>query len=214
MTAKSLTEELKAIRDGSTARASELYDGLVARLTETGALAGALKAGDTFPDFQLASADGRFVTRADVLANGPAIFVFDRGAWCPYCSAVLGAWAKVADRCRAVGATLVAITPEAGGRALRTKVDHNLDFDVLCDLDNVLALECGLVYPVSEELRQGYLARGLDFEKIYGNKAWMLPAPATFVVRPGGVIAHATIDADFRYRQEPSEILKLLATLR
>jgi peroxiredoxin len=127
---------------------------------------------------------------------------------------VLGAWAKAADQCRAAGATLFAVTPEAGGRALRTKVDHNLDFDVLCDLDNVLALECGLVYPVSEELRQGYLARGFDFEKIYGNTAWMLPAPATFIVRPNGVIAHATVDADFRYRQEPSEILRLLATLR
>lgn len=214
MTDKTLTENMKAIRDRSTEESRRLYDVLVAHLRASGALAGALKPGDPFPDFQLVSAEGRFLTRADVLAKGPAIVIFDRGAWCPYCSAVLAAWSKLVPQVRAAGATLVAVTPEAGGRTLRAKLDHNIDFEVLCDLDSILALECGLVYPVSDELREAYLARGLDLEKVYGNPAWMLPAPATFVVREDAKIAHAAIDVDFRYRQEPAEILKLLAAAR
>lgn len=211
---KTLADEMKLIRDGSSERSRRLYDTLVQHLNETGALSGSLKAGDTFPDFQLVSAEGNFVTRADILANGPAVVVFDRGAWCPYCAAVLGALSKVAPAIAAAGARLVAITPEAGGAALRTKVDRGLDLELLCDLDNLLALECGLVYKVSDDLRRAYLDRGIDLERIYGNTSWMLPAPATFVVRRDGTIAYANVAADFRFREDPAEILKHLQALR
>jgi peroxiredoxin len=190
-----------------------LYDGLVKHLIDSSAIGNALKAGDRIPDFQLASADGRFVTSAEILARGPAVLSFYRGAWCPYCSAELNALADIAAQIRAAGATLVAITPEAGGAALRTKVERNLDFDILCDLDNTLALECGLIFRIPDDLREAYLARGIDFAKIYGNNSWMLPAPATYIVRKDGIIAEAYVNPDFRYRLEPREILAALAKI-
>lgn len=214
MTKKTLADELAAIRNKASARGRAAYDKLVKHLIDSGATDGALKEGATFPDFQLASAEGRFVRRTDVLANGPAVISFYRGAWCPYCSAELNALADVAPDIRAAGARLVAITPEAGGTALRTKVDRNLDFEILIDLDNVLALECGLMFPVPDDIRQGYMARGIDFVRIYGNDAWMLPTPATYIVRGDAVIARAYVNPDFRRRLEPADILKSLAELR
>jgi peroxiredoxin len=214
MTKKTLADELAAIREKSSARGREVYDRLVKQLTESGAMAGALKEGAVFPDFQLASADGRFVRRADVLAHGPAVFSFYRGAWCPYCSAELNALAEIAPQIRSAGATLVAITPEAGGVALRTKVDRGLEFEILCDLDNTLALECGLMFPVPDDIRAAYLERGIDFVRTYGNEAWLLPTPATYVVGRDAVVAMAYVNPDFRHRLEPSEIVKALAKLR
>ena len=210
----SLADRLADIRDKASPRARTLYDALVKQLTDSGATAGALKEGDTFPDFQLASADGRLLTRGAILAKGPAVFGFYRGAWCPYCSAELEAFAEIAPQVRAAGATLAAITPESGGAALRTKVERGFEFDILCDLDNVLAMECGLVFPVPDDIHKAYLERGIDFAKIYGNDAWMLPTPATYIVRPDARIAHAYVNPDFRYRMEPAEILKTLQALR
>jgi len=212
--AKTLAERLADVRAQMSARSNQLYDALVKHLVESGAMEGALNDGDAFPDFQLASADGRFVRLVDVLKNGPAVISFYRGAWCPYCSAELAALAEVEPKIRALGATLVAITPEASGTALRTKVDRRLDFEILCDLDNVLAMECGIVFPVPDDLRKAYVSIGRDFCAIYGNDAWMLPTPATYIVRKDGVIARAYIDPDFRHRMEPSEILKTLESLR
>jgi peroxiredoxin len=214
MAKRTLAGELAAIRDKASPSGREVYDRLVKHLIESGAIAGALKKGDEFPDFQLASADGRFVRRADLLARGPAVVNFYRGAWCPYCSAELRALAEIAPEIAAAGAMLAAITPEAGGRALRTKVDRGLDFEILCDLDNTLAHECGLMFPVPDEIRAVYLDRNIDFARIYGNEAWLLPAPATYVLRADGIIALAYVNPDFRYRLEPAEILKALATLR
>jgi peroxiredoxin len=214
MAKKTLAEELAAIRDKASARGRDAYDKLVKQLTESGAIEGALKEGDAFPDFQLASADGRFVRRADLLAHGPAVISFYRGAWCPYCSAELNALAEIAPQIRAAGATLAAITPEAGGTALRTKVDRGLAFEILCDLDNTLALECGLMFPVPDDIRALYMERSIDFVRIYGNDAWLLPTPATYIVRRDGVIVSAYVNPDFRYRLEPTEIVKALAALR
>jgi peroxiredoxin len=210
---KTLTQELAAIRDAANPQGRALYDAPVKHLIESGAMENALKEGDVFPDFQLASAEGHFVRRADILATGPTVISFYRGAWCPYCSAELNALAEIAPQIRSAGAALVAVTPEAGGTALRTKVDRGLDFEILCDLDNVLALECGLVFPVPDELRRAYLKNGRDFSLIYGNDAWMLPTPATYVLRRDGIVARAYVNPDFRHRLEPGEILKSLKAL-
>lgn len=210
MTGPSLADQLAALRNAASEDGRRLYDALVKHLEESGALDGALKAGATFPNFQLVSAGGRFVTRDELLAKGPAVIVFDRGSWCPYCRAVLRALNGVSAEISAAGATLTAITPEAGGAALRVKVDASLDYEILCDLDSTLALECGLVFPVSDDLRQAYLARGIDLTKLFGGGAWVLPAPATYVVRKDATIAAAHIAIDFRHRQDPKEILEIL----
>jgi peroxiredoxin len=89
-----------------------------------------------------------------------------------------------------------------------------VDFDVLCDVDSVLAMQCGLLFPVSDDLRRAYLERGIDLEKLYGNDAWMLTAPATYVVGKDAKVARISLDPDFRYRLEPSELLTYLAALR
>lgn len=213
MNENSLADQLRELRDGSNARARELYDELARHLKESGALGGALKQGATFPDFELPDAQGRLVTRADILSDGPAVVVFDRGAWCPYCRTVLAALGKVASQIRAAGARLVAVTPEVSGGTARIKQETGIDFDVLCDVDSVLAMQCGLVFPVSDDLRKAYLERGIDLEKIYGNNAWMLPAPATFVVGRDAKISRVFLDPDFRYRLEPSELLAHLTQL-
>lgn len=208
-------DPLAEVRCSESATSRERYDALVKQLIESGAMAGALKEGATFPDFQLPSAEGRFMRRDELLANGPAVFAFYRGAWCPFCSAELNALAKIVPQVHAAGANLVAITPEAGGAALRIKIERKLDaLDIVCDLDNVLALECGLMFPLPDDIRKTYLDGGIDFEKIYGNNSWMLPTPATYVVRPDATIARAYINPDFRYRLEPAEILGTLAALR
>jgi peroxiredoxin len=207
---RSLSDELEAIRDASSERARMSYDTLVRHLIDSGATHQALREGDDFPDFRLPNAEGRLVTREELLRNGPAVVSFYRGIWCPYCSAELNALAGIAPQIAARGGSLAAITPEVGGAALKTKVERALAFEVLCDMDNTLALECGLLFPLPDDIRAIYLERGIDFNRIYGNDAWLLPVPATYVVRSDSVIATAYVNPDFRYRLDPTEILKAL----
>ena len=209
-----LADKLKAIRDRANPEGKKLYDDLIAHLKASGALDGVVKVGESFPDFALPDADGKIVTRATLLSNGPAVIVFDRGAWCPYCTLVLSELGRLAPSLKAAGATVVAVTPEVGGGAARIKAQCAIDFDVLSDVDNVLGMECGLVFPVPDKIRRAYLEKGIDLERINGNDMWLLPAPATFVVAKDATVRQSFVDIDFRYRVEPAEILKAVQALR
>jgi len=209
-----LDDKLKAIRDRANPAGKKLYDDLIAHLKQSGALDNVVKAGESFPDFALPSAAGQIVTRTALLANGPAVVVFDRGAWCPYCTLVLSELAKIAPAIREAGATVVAVTPEVGGGAARIKAQCGIDFDVLSDVDNVLGMECGLTFPVPDNIRRAYVETGIDLERINGNDMWLLPAPAAFVVAKDATVRQSFVDIDFRYRVEPAEILKSVQALR
>ena len=45
--------------------------------------------GDTLPSFELIDAHGSAVDLDQVVAGGPAVIVFYRGGWCPYCNVAL-----------------------------------------------------------------------------------------------------------------------------
>ncbi len=210
----SLTELLSSLRDKQSPKWRSLYDALVQHLVDEGAANDALKTGDKLPDFMLASAEGHFVRLADLLARGPVVLSFYRGRWCPYCSAELDALNAVSERIRDSGATLVAITAEAGGEAIRTKFERKFDFEILCDLDNGLALECGLVFKLPAEVQKAYLETNLDLPKLYGNTSWFLPIPATYVVDRAGIIREAYVNPDFRYRLDPAAIMQVIEGLK
>ena len=206
----SLTEALSSLRDQQSPQWRSLYDVMVERLVEEGAAASALKAGDRFPDFTLASAEGHFVSSQRLLARGPAVLSFYRGRWCPYCSAELEALNTVAEQIRGTGAVLAAITAEVGGEATRTKFERVFDFEILCDLDNGLALECGIVFKLPTDVQNALAKANIDFPKLYGNTSWFLPIPATYIVDRSGIIREAFVNADFRFRLDPAEIVRSL----
>lgn len=191
-----------------------LGNALVRRLVEAKSADGALKAGDMCPGFALTSADGRLVLLRDLLADGPVVLSFYRGRWCPFCSAELEALHTAEPAIVAAGGKLVAISPEAGGVPLKVKQERGFEFEILCDLDNGVALAFGLVYRVSDEMVAAFMRDGDDFPLIYGNKSWFLPIPATYIIAIDGTIAHAFVDPEYRRRLDPSDIIAELNRLK
>jgi peroxiredoxin len=188
-------------------------DKLVQGLIDSGADAGALKVGDRVPDFMLPNADGKLVQSSQVFGKRPVVISFYRGMWCPYCSAELNALANVSPRLKEAGASIVAITPEIGGAAKKTKDERRLDFEILCDIDNGVAMEFGLMFRIPDDIQPAYLKIGKKLPLIYGNDSWMLPIPATYVVNKDGVVAHAYVNPDYRDRLDPEDLLPVVAKL-
>jgi peroxiredoxin len=205
-----MQERLDARRDRDLVWKAR-YDTLVAALRASGAGSGALKAGDACPDFLLVNAEGRPKRLTDFLAKGPVVLSFYRGQWCPYCVTELEALREAAPEIAVAGASLVALTAEDRGGALSTKRKHGLDFEILCDFDNGVSLNFGLVFRVTNEIRRHYREAGIHFPLIYGNESWFLPIPATYVVGKDGVIRLAYVNPEFRQRLDPVRILEVLS---
>jgi peroxiredoxin len=208
-----LRDELNARREESHNRAADIraaYAAVVETLSKADLASRALHVGDAMPPFMLPNAEGKLIASDELLARGPLVLTFFRGEWCPYCALTLAALERQLPAIEAASATLVAVTPDSGGRALATKRREGLHYEVLVDMDNGIGLQFGIVFRTPELYRQVLLARGIDLGARHGNAGWFLPIPATYVIDPTATIRYAHIDPDFTHRAEPSEIVAVV----
>lgn len=173
----------------------------------------ALRAGAKVPDFELPELAGGTLPLTGLLADGPLVISFYRGAWCPYCNLEMQALQKALPDIEAAGARLVAIAPELPENAAGIRDKGNLTFPLLQDAGNAVARQFGLVFTLPEALRPIYEAFGIDIAANQGNDSFELPMPATYIVGSGGVIAHAFVDSDYTKRMEPADIVAILKAL-
>ena len=190
-----------------------VYDRFVDGLHRKGVGGSAPGVGDALPAFALPNSRGAYVQSEVLVAKGPLVLSFNRGDWCPYCRAELSAWADAMSELKRAGGTFVAVTPEIGGRAAAICDTLGSDAEVLCDVDQGLALQMGLAYRLGSELRESYLACGLDLAEAYGTQSWFIPVPATFVIGRDGIVRFSLTDPDFRIRAEPTEVIAVVAAL-
>ena len=169
--------------------------------------------GDRAPEFVLPNARARMIRLSDLLARSPVVLTFYRGAWCPYCNAQLRGLQQALPEIEALGASLVAVSPQLPDGSLDLIDEHALTFEVLSDEKSRVASEYGIVFTLAPADRALFLEVGTNLAQANGDDSWVLPAPSTFVIAKDGTIRHAQVDADFTNRLGPDEIVGALRAL-
>ncbi|WP_286967680.1 peroxiredoxin-like family protein [Flavobacterium sp. UBA4854] len=169
-----------------------------------------LKVGDKIPDFYLPNAVNNIVTSESILKNGKMIVAFYRGSWCPYCNLELRALQENLLRIKAENVTLVAISPQSSDNSLTLKEKHNLEFEVLTDLNNAYANQLGITFQLQDFVIPYYEMLGIKLEDFNEDKENKLPIPAVFVVDKDGVIVYRFLDANYMNRVDIEELINLL----
>ena len=190
-----------------------IIDHAIEELKNSDCAAGALKPGDRAPQFELPDGDGRIWRSEDLLRTGPLVVVFYRGRWCAYCNAQLVGLQKLHKHITAAGALLVAISPQTQKHSYMTRDMHALRFPLLSDSGNQIARKFGLVYRISPELQAMYESIYTKLPGYNGDQSWELPQSATYIIQPDGIISFARVDADWRQRCEPEDIVACLEKL-
>jgi peroxiredoxin len=170
----------------------------------------ALAVGDRAPDFELGNAAGHPVRLTELLTHGPVVLTFYRGAWCPYCNAQLRGLQQALPELEALGASLVAVSPQLPDGSAELIDEAALTFEVLSDVESRVAAEYGILFTLAPVDRALFLEVGNDLGKANGDGNWVLPAPSTFVIAADATIHHARVDPDFTSRIAPDEILSAL----
>jgi peroxiredoxin len=195
-------------RVGDEVAATVALDNIALR--QSGILERMLGAGAKFPDLALVNARGGLTRIYDKLARGPLVATFYRGGWCPYCSLELRAYQEALEEIRALGADLVAISPEAPDHSLSTAEKNALKFDVLSDVNGALEDALGIRFDLTVPIVTLYKAFGQDLSSRNADGRWSLPIPATYVLERDGTIALAFADPDYRKRLEPAAVIAAL----
>jgi len=170
--------------------------------------------GAPFPDAPLLTAGGDPTTLAATLAGSPAVVIFYRGAWCPYCNLALATYRReLAADLAARAILLVAISPEHPDGSLSMQEKQELSFPVLSDPGNQIAGALGILTRPSDEVLEAQRGRGFDLRDRNADGTVQLPMPTTAIVGRGGELLWIDIHPDHTSRTEPAEIRAALDSL-
>lgn len=181
-----------------------------AELIASGQAARAIKAGDRAPQFQLLDQEGNEVSSAELLAQGPLIVSFYRGVWCPYCNIELQALNEVLPKFKALGANVVAISPQTAVNSRKSVRTNQLGFPVLSDVKSETAAAFGLRFNLPDYLVDLYKMLKNDLPAFNDDPSWVLPMPARYVIGQDGVVLYSEVNPDYTHRPDPSEIFPVL----
>ena len=185
-----------------------------AALAAAGVPAGAVAVGDTLAPFALPDATGQTRTLEELTAEGPAVIVFYRGGWCPYCNLTLRTYQRdLLPQLAAYSARLVAISPETPDASLSTQEKAELTYTVLSDAAAELATSLGITFQPSEDGLTTQRKLGVDIRTTRADNATLLPMPTVLIVDRDHVVRFVDIHPDYTGRTEVNDILAALQTL-
>jgi peroxiredoxin len=118
------------------------------------------------------------------------------------------------DEIRGAGATLVAISAQAPDHGSDLIARHELAFPVLSDLDQSVSEAYKVRFDLTgelEDLQVNVFQNDPAAQNADGRRS--LPVASTFIVDTDRVVRFSSVDADWRNRVEPADIVAAVAAL-
>lgn len=160
----------------------------------------ALRPGQRLPEFSLHDENNNPVSSTDLLGR-PAVLLFVRGSWCPFCSKQVANLTKHYKDITDSGARLVLITPEPLETTRRVANFFEVDFEFWLDKSLQVARLLGLVQNAGVPK---------DFRTEYGEDTMW---PTSLVVDANGVIRLTEMSRFIADRPDPEKLLGALRKL-
>ena len=170
---------------------------------------GVAEPGSALPDGELLDVGGQPTTLAQNLGGKPAVIVFYRGGWCPYCNITLRTYqAQLVPALAERGISLIAISPQTPDGSLSTKEAKELTFTVLSDPGNQIARQLGILTAPSDGARAAQLKLGLDLTQVNADQTTGLPMPTGIIADADGTIRWIDVHPDYTTMAEPGQVLQ------
>lgn len=156
-----------------------------------------LSVGNKLPEFSLRNASGKLFGSAEI-AGAPAVLIFFRGNWCPFCMAQIQ---EVVDRYKdleSLGTKVAMISPQSDAQSQRLAAKFDVPIEFLVDEGNSFARELGIA--VDNGVPLGVPGR-------YDPETVM---PTVVVANAAGTIIFSDQTDNYRVRPEPDVFLAIL----
>ncbi|MCP1375697.1 peroxiredoxin-like family protein [Dyella lutea] len=163
--------------------------------------------GSKLPQVMLRTLDGQPTTLKDQVAGKPAILVFYRGGWCPYCNLQLSRLRLIQKDAEALGYRILAISPDRPEELRKTLGKDKLGYTLLSDSPANALKAFGIGYRVDAKLLAQYQGYGIDLRASTGEAQPVLPVPSVFIVDGHGKLQFSYSHPDYRVRIPASVVL-------
>jgi len=191
-----------------------VFDRSIQDFLDQGIPVDSVKAGYVLDPFTLDDATGTPVNLDQIVESGPAVIVFYRGGWCPYCNLALRTYQKeLVPELAAFGARLVAISPQTPDQSLSTAEKAELDFMVLSDPASRLARRVGIAFQQTDDVLDAQRRLGLELAQVNAEGSTELPRPTVLIVDKERTVRFVDVQPDYTARTEVADILAALGNL-
>ena len=163
--------------------------------------------GMTAASFEAQLADGSAFTFDSSQLGAPAILVFYRGGWCPYCNRQLMGLRTIDDDLVDMGYELYFISADRPEKLAAAPDTLDVSYTLLSDNELDVSKAYGIAYRLDEATIERYSNGGPDLEDASGYDHFLLPAPSVFIVDTTGVIQFQYTNPNYRVRLEHSVLL-------
>ncbi|MEV7156451.1 peroxiredoxin-like family protein [Streptomyces misionensis] len=181
-------------------------------LDAAGVPAGVAAEGTVLPDASLQDAHGNPTTLRQTRAGRPAVIVFYRGAWCPYCNVALRTYEReLAAELGERGVALIAVSPQKPDGSLTMAETNELSYAVLSDPGNVLGHALGIVTRPNDRALQAQASLGLDLAEVNADGTPDIVMPTVVVVDAEGVVRWIDVHPNYTTRTEPVQIIEAVS---
>lgn len=137
----------------------------------------------------------------------PALLIFYRGGWCPYCNAHLHDLQSVEPKIRRMGYEVLFLSTDRPG-LLYESLKEKVSYHILSDAQMSAARAFGVAYRLDATTLQRMHDYGIDLEATQGTKNHELPVPSVFIVDRQGVVRFRHFNPDFKVRLDAQSVLK------
>jgi len=212
-TTSTIAEQVASLHRASAgqlpAEVAEAFAAEQRDLAAAGHPSGVAEPGSRLPDGELLDVAGEPAALAETLGGKPAVIVFYRGGWCPYCNIALRTYqAQLVPALAERGISLIAISPQTPDGSLSTKESKELTFTVLSDPGNQIAGQLGILTAPSDGTRAAQLQLGLDLTQVNADGTTALPMPTVVIADADGVIRWIDVHLDYTTRTDPGQVLQ------
>jgi peroxiredoxin len=168
-----------------------------------------LPVGAGVPQMTLKTVDGKMFNVNAAIRKKPAIFIFYRGGWCPYCNMQLSQLRNIEQEVTDLGYQIFAISPDRPVKLAESLQKHNMNYLLLSDSKMAAAINFGIAFRLDEKTIKGYESYGIDLNEASGESHQLLPVPAVFVVGRDESIQFSYFNPDYKVRLDPDVLLAM-----
>jgi peroxiredoxin len=157
----------------------------------------AIRRGRPLPEFSVLDEQGNPLRSSD-LKGAPAVLIFVRGNWCPFCNRQVRNLTNYYKQIVDLGAKLIFVTPKPLETTRRVAEFFEVDFDFWLDESLTATRQLGLLFEA---------AVPADYRKEYGEDTMW---PTSLVVDATGIIRYVELSKHIIDRPNPRTLLREL----
>ncbi|MDX1943067.1 MAG: peroxiredoxin-like family protein [Saprospiraceae bacterium] len=182
------------------------YSG-IAQLPEKPEDVSPLLIGETIPNEQVTTSDGKTVAFHDLIKEKPTVLIFYRGGWCPYCNTHLAEIGQAEAEILQLGYQIIAVSPDDVKHLQATDEKNKVNYQLVSDGKGLLATATGIAFKAPDRYGK-MLAEYSDS----ANPGY-LPVPTLMVLNTKGEILFEYIRPEYKSRISSDLLIAVLKNL-